>query len=377
MAKIVIDARESGTSTGRYVDNLIKYLHILAPKHSIILLARAERLKFLAELAPRFVVFETPFKEFTFEEQIGLFKQVNTCEADLVHFPMVQQPVFYRGAVVTTMQDLTTLRFKNPTKNPFVFWTKLQVYKWVNKRAARKSVALITPTEFVRQDVAKYTHVSPDKITVTHEAADTIPGPAEPIPDLAGKQFIMYLGRPTPHKNLDRLIRAFELLQRDRPELVLALAGKKDAMYELVEQKARTRNPELNNVYFTGFVSDAQLKWMYKNCRAYCFPSLSEGFGLPGLEAQQHGAPVVCSNATCLPEVYGDSVHYFDPLDIEDMAAKIGEVVDDPILREDLIERGSKNAASYSWRHMAEQTLAVYEAALADQHDRPKSARKK
>jgi len=363
MSKIVIDARESGTSTGRYVDKLIEYLHKLQPEHSIILLARAERLKYLSRIAPSFVVFETPFKEFTLEEQIGLFKQINTCEADLVHFPMVQQPVLYRGHVVTTMQDLTTLRFRNPTKNPVVFWAKQRVYAWVNKRVAHKSVAIITPTEFVRQDVAHYTHINPSKITVTHEAADTIQDEMEPLPDLVGKQFIMYVGRPTPHKNLDRLIQAFELLQRDRPELVLAMAGKKDAMYDLVAEKARQRG--VTNLLFTGFVSDGQLKWMYQNTRAYVFPSLSEGFGLPGLEAQQHGAPLACSTATCLPEVHGDSAHYFDPLDIEDMAAKIGEVVDDPILRADLIERGYKQAAGYSWQRMAEQTLAVYETALS------------
>jgi glycosyltransferase involved in cell wall biosynthesis len=367
MAKIVIDVRESGTSTGRYVDKLVEYLHILQPQHSIILLARAERLKYLAKIAPNFVVFETPFKEFTFEEQLGLLKQINTCEADLVHFPMVQQPVFYRGRVVTTMQDLTTLRFSNPTKNPVVFWAKQRVYAWVNKRVAHKSAAIITPTEFVKQDVASYTHISPEKITVTYEAADAITDDMEPVPELVGKKFIMYLGRPTPHKNLDRLIRAFELLQRDRPELVLALAGKKDAMYELVEQKARERNPKLKNLVFTGFVSDGQLRWMYKNCLVYCFPSLSEGFGLPGLEAMQHGAPVASSNATCLPEVNGDGAHYFDPLNIEDMAAKIGEVVDDPILRGDLVERGYKRASEFSWQRMAEETLGVYEKALAKQ----------
>jgi len=364
VAKIVIDARESGTSTGRYVDKLIEHLHKLRPKHHIILLAYAKRLKYLSEIAPSFTVLETPYKEFTFAEQTGLLKQVQACEADLVHFAMVQQPVLYRGRTVTTMHDLITVRFRNPTKNPLVFWAKQRVYAWVNKCVAHKSAAIITPTQFVKDDVANYAHINPDKITVTLESADVIADEMEPVAELVGKQFIMYVGRPTPHKNLDRLIQAFELLQRDRPELVLALAGKKDAMYDMVEKQARERNPGLKNLFFTGFVSDGQLKWMYKNCRAYCFPSLSEGFGLPGLEAQKHGAPVACSNASCLPEVYGESVHYFDPLNIEDMAAKIGEVVDDPILREDLIDRGYKNAGKYSWERMAKQTLAVYEKAL-------------
>jgi len=363
MAKIVIDVRESGTGSGRYVDKLVEYLHQLKPKHGIILLAKAERLKFLAEIAPNFVVFETPFKEFTLHEQIGLLKQVNTCEADLVHFPFVQQPIFYRGKVVTTMQDLTTIRFKNPTKNPVIFWVKQQVYKWVNKRAAHKSVAIITPSEFVKQDVASYTHANPDKITVTYESADIITDPAEPVQDLVGKKFLMYLGRPLPHKNLDRLIQAFELLQKDRPELYLALGGKKDVLYEQIAARAEARG--VKNLIFTGFITEGQLKWMYENCVAYTFPSLSEGFGVPALEALRHGAALVSTNATCSPEIYGNAAHYFDPLDIEDMAAKIGEVVDDPILREDLIDKGYKQAAKYSWRRMAEQTLAVYEAALA------------
>jgi glycosyltransferase involved in cell wall biosynthesis len=364
MAKIVIDARESGTSTGRYVDKLIEHLHKLHPKHKITVLAHAHRLQYLSEIAPKFTAIETPFKEFTFDEQTGLLKQIKACKADLVHFAIVQQPVFYHGRTVTTMHDLTTLRFRNPAKNPLVFWVKQRVYAWLNKRVAHKSAAIITPTEFVKNDVARYAHIKPEKITVTLEAADTLLGDSEPIPALVGKQFIMYVGRPTPHKNLGRLIQAFELLQRDRPELVLALAGKKDAMYELVEKRTRERNPDLKNVLFTGFVSDSQLKWMYKNCRAYCFPSLSEGFGLPGLEAQHHGAPVACSSASCLPEVYGESVQYFDPLDVEDMAAKIGEVVDDPVLREDLVEKGYKQAAKYSWERMARQTLAVYDQVL-------------
>jgi glycosyltransferase involved in cell wall biosynthesis len=363
VSKIVIDVRESGTGgAARYVDKLVENLHTLKPEHSIILLARAERLKALREMAPSFTVVETPFKEFSFNEQIGLLRQLNGLEADLVHFPMVQQPVFYRGRVVTTMQDLTTARFRNPSKNAVVFWLKQQVYKWVNVRVARKSTELITISKFVQQDVADYTGVSPEKLTVTYEAADTIPDAPESVPGLEGKTFLMYLGRPTPHKNLERLIQAFELLQKDRPELYLALAGKKDVLYERIEQSVIERG--IKNVVFTGKISEGQLKWMYENCAVYAFPSLSEGFGLPALEAMQHGAPLASTNATCSPEIYGVAAHYFNPLDVTDMAAKIGEVLDDPVLRNDLVQKGYKQAAKYSWRRMAEQTLAVYESAL-------------
>lgn len=367
MSKIVIDARESGTSTGRYVDKLIEYLHQLQPEHEVVLLAKAKRIEFLNGIAPSFQTIETTYKEFTFGEQLGFKKQIQSLHADLVHFPMVQQPVWYHGNVVTTMQDLTTVRFRNPAKNPAVYWAKQQVYKWVNKRAARKSSEIITISNFVKQDLVNFTHVSPDKITVTYEAADFIANTPEPYPPIEGKQYIMYIGRPTPHKNLGRLIEAFALLQQTRPDLYLVLAGKKDANYASHEATVRAKG--IRNVIFTDFISDGQLKWLYQHCSAYIFPSLSEGFGLPSLEAMAHGAPVVSSNATCLPEINGDAAQYFDPLSVQDIADKIGEVLDDPILREDLIDNGGAQVQKYSWRRMAEQTLAVYEKALDDSHE--------
>ncbi|HSX15580.1 MAG TPA: glycosyltransferase family 1 protein [Candidatus Saccharimonadales bacterium] len=362
MSKIVIDGRESGTSTGRYLDKLVEYLHQLKPKHEIIVLAKPHRFEYLRKVAPSFTLIETPFKEFTFDEQLGFKKQIESLQPDLVHFPMVQQPVLYRGRVVTTMQDLTTIRFRNPTKNSVVFWVKQQVYKWVNKRVAHKSDAIIAPTQFVKDDVVNYTHIKPSKITVTLECADLIKDKPEPVAGLENKRFIMYTGRPTPHKNLGRLIDAFAALHKSRPDLYLVLVGKKDGNYTIHEANVAAKG--IPNVIFTGFVSDGQLKWLYQHCAAYIFPSLSEGFGLPGLEAMTHGAPVASSNATCLPEVHGDAAQYFDPLDVVDMAVKIGEVIDNPELRKDLIAKGKKQAAKYSWERMAKQTLAVYESVL-------------
>ena len=363
MSKIVIDARESGTSTGRYIDKLIEHLHAHKVGDSIILLTSAERTEYFANIAPNFTVLQTPFKEFTFEEQIGFMRQLNGLDADLVHFGMVQQPVLYRGKVVTTMHDLTTVRFKNPSKNPIVYWAKQQVYKWVIKMAARKSTAILTPTRYVKDDVAAFTRVSPQKITTTYEAADFITDQPHAVAGLEGKRFIMYVGRPTPHKNLGRLIDAFALLRKTHPDLQLVLAGKSDANYERYAKKVHTDN--LSNVVFTGFISDAQLRWLYEHCSAYVFPSLSEGFGLPGLEAMVHGAPVVSSNATCLPEVYGEAAHYFDPLNTTDMADKIADVLDQPQLRTQLVSAGKGQVSKYSWDHMAEQTLRIYEAVLA------------
>lgn len=362
MAKIVIDAREYSTSTGRYINRLLHYLDQLDHEHDFTVLLKPHDMEKAVFTNPKFTKIACLYKEFTFAEQLGLLKQVNGLKPDLVHFGKDHQPVLYRGITVTTMHDLTTLRFTNPDKHLVVYKTKQAVYRWVVRRVARKSNAIITPTEFVKQDIMRFTGVQPGKITVTLEAADPITDKPEPVAEVQDKRFIMYIGRPTPHKNLERLIAAFQLLKGQHPDLHLVLAGKLDNNYQVIKQK--TESEQIANIIFTGFISDGQLRWLYEHCEAYVFPSLSEGFGLPGLEAMSHGAPVVSSNATCLPEVHGDAAHYFDPLDTQAMADAINEVLSDKQLRERLIAAGHDQVTKFSWQRMTEQTLAVYNQTL-------------
>ncbi len=368
MSHILIDARESGTSTGRYIDKLIEHLHALQSevpadqRHNITIATKPHRTAFINQLAPGFKTIESPYKEFTLQEQLGFNKQLKSLNPDLVHFGKDHQPVLYGGKKITTMHDLTTMRFINPDKNALVFKLKQQVYKWVVKKVAKSSDHIITPTEYVKNDIITYTGVAADKITVTYESADSITEQATAPANIGQKPFIMYIGRPTPHKNLWRLIEAFKQLQGTHSDLQLVLAGKLDANYQQIQQKTQTE--QIANIIFTDFITDGQLRWLYEHCAAYVFPSLSEGFGLPGIEAMVHGAPVISSDATCLPEVYGDAAHYFDPLSIQSMADAINEVLTDKQLRQRLIADGRIQASKYSWRRMAEQTLAEYNRAL-------------
>src|ERR1017187_7723964 len=143
MSKIVIDARESGTSSGRYVDKLIENLANLHTDHDFVLITKKPRVDYLKAIAPSLSVVVSEYKEFTFGEQTGFKKQIESLSPNLVHFGMVQQPVLYKGKVVTTIHDLTTARFINPDKNPLVFKTKQQVYKRVIKKTAKNSLAVI------------------------------------------------------------------------------------------------------------------------------------------------------------------------------------------------------------------------------------------
>lgn len=364
MKRIVIDAREFTTSTGRYVSKLVEYLEKIDHEHEYVVLLYPKDLEAWQPTNPNFTKMVCPYKEFTFAEQFGLLRQLNSLKPDLVHFGMVQQPLLYVGKVITTMHDLTTARFKNPSKNQLVFTLKQQVYKAVNWFVPHKDQHIIVPSDYVKEDVATFAHITTDKITVTYESADKIPDTPAPIKSVEGKHFIMYVGRPTPHKNLDRLVEAFKILQTSQPDLHLVLAGKKDVLYSRIEEK--TKSEQIANIYFTDLVSEGQLRWLYEHCAAYVFPSLSEGFGLPGLEAMAHGAPVVASSATCIPEVLGEAAMYFDPLNVQDMVRAIEEVIKDKNRRMRLIELGYTQAAKYSWQRMAEQTLVIYKQVLGE-----------
>ncbi|HEY5550178.1 MAG TPA: glycosyltransferase family 1 protein [Candidatus Saccharimonadales bacterium] len=369
MARVVIDARESGTGTGRYVDKLIENLHKLQAgrpagrqEFDFVVLSKPWRVEYLKKLAPDFKIIESDFKEFTFAEQTGFLKQLNSLNANLVHFTMTQQPVLYRGRSVTTIHDLTTIRFSNPAKNPVVFWAKQQVYKLVIKRVAHKSKHIIVPSKFVKNDVAQYAKIATSKISVTYEAADKITAAPAPINTLANQKYIMYVGRPLPHKNLKRLMEAYSIIRNTRDSVKLVLVGKHDKLYERYAQWAQKEH--IQGVVFTGFASEGRLRWLYEHATAYVFPSISEGFGLPGLEAMAHGAPVISSNSASLPEIYGDAAEYFNPESTRDMVRVIGNVLENPARRTQLKRLGGLQVRMYSWQKMAKQTLEIYRKAL-------------
>ena len=363
MKKIVIDARISGESTGRYVDKLIQYLAKINPDHEIVVLTRKHRVKFIKEIAPNFEVIESNYPDFSFGEQLGFARQLYSLKADLVHFPMVQQPLLYVKPKVTSMLDLTTVRFTNPTKNQLIFKTKQKVYWVVNWFAAKTSRQIITISNYVRDEVVLVFRVNKSKITTTYNAADYIPDKPEPIEKLKKTPFIMYVGRPQPHKNLHRLVDALGILIEKEPKLKLVFVGKQDGLSKELEKYAHEKGLG-KSVVFTGFASEGQLKWLYQNTKCYVFPSLSEGFGLPSLEAMVHGAPVASSNATCLPEINGKGALYFDPLNVNDIAKTVQKIIDNSTIREKLVKKGAAKAAEYSWERMAQQTFDVYEKAL-------------
>lgn len=361
MAHIVIDARIINSSTGTYVQKLLEYLQKIDHTNTYSVLVPIKDRDFWHPDAQNFTVRAINIDNYSFAEQTTFNTYLKKLTPDLVHFCMPQQPVFYNGKTVTTFHDLSLLRVYNSDKNWLVYHTKQLIGKYVFKRVAHQTDHIITPTEFVRQDVAKTLGVPLDRITRIYEAAERTTSSVEPFTH-PFTQYLLYVGQQSDYKNIPRLAEAHQKLLQTHPDLGLILVGKMNASAK-ANQELFTRRG-YKNILFTDFIPDSQRDWLYTHAAAYVFPSLTEGFGLPGLEAMAYGAPVISSDATCLPEVYGDAAAYFEPLDSAAIASTIDHVISDTDYRNNLIDRGNKKVKEYSWKRMARETHAIYQAVL-------------
>lgn len=177
---------------------------------------------------------------------------------------------------------------------------------------------------------------------------------------LAHDRFWLAVGTLEPRKNVRRLLRAYAAFLRRSPEsLPLVLAGGKGWLEDDLEEFIRSLGIR-DQVKLLGYVADEGLAWLYRNCFAFLYPSLFEGFGLPVLEALSLGAAVVTSNTTSLPEVAGDAARYVDPLKEDELVAAMSGLMNDDGYRLQLKGRAQSQARKFSWERCAAEVLDVY-----------------
>lgn len=366
MTKIVIDARIISSSTGRYIERLLTYLEKIDHINEYVVLVPEKDVDYWKPSNKNFKVEICNYKNFSVNEQLGFALQLYRLKADLVHFCMPQQPILYLKPSITTMHDLILLQVYNSDKNWLIFHLKQLVGRFVFLYLAHKSRYIITPSNYSKKEYLQRYRIKPNKVVTTYLAADNDTFTSQKI-KLPYKKFIMYVGQQSDYKNVRRLIQSHQKLLQTFPDLGLVFVGSLNTLASTNKKWVEKNN--YKNILFAGFVEDNQLAWMYQHTEAYIFPSLMEGFGLPGLEAMSQGAPVVSSRATCLPEIYGNGAHYFDPENVEDMAKKISDVLNNESLRTTLIKNGYTRVKKYSWAKTAKETLAVYSAALKSDKD--------
>jgi len=267
-------------------------------------------------------------------------------------------PLDDRVPVVLTIHDLTFLHEVPQTGQPPRIARKLADMQARVDRAA----AIVTDTRFVAEDVRRHLAVGDRPVHVVHLGQSPHPPAAAHRPAfLPDGPFLLTVGNCLPHKNFHVLLDLIERL----PDRRLVIAGKKATPYgEFLAREIAGRRLE-DRAVLPGEISDADRQWLYGNCEAFFFPSLTEGFGFPVLEAMQCGKPVFLARTTCLPEIAGHHGFYLDTFDTGSMLgvyeAGMAAFRDDP----GFAARVQAHAESYSWAETARGYLRVYETILA------------
>lgn len=368
MSRIGIDARFFGPENkglGRYTQKLVEELEIIADNESeyFVFLRRAnfdcyqpKRENFKKVLAD--------FPWYSFYEQLIFPFLLLKYRLDLVHFCHFNVPFLYPKNFIVTIHDLILIHyptFKNTTRMKAVYFFKLLAYRLVIFLAVKRANKIITVSQYTKNDLMTKLGAREQQIGVIYEGA-TLNG--RPIINNGAKvlkkygiskPFILYAGNAYPHKNLSRLCDAFQIVQKNQPELSLVLVGGEDYFYRQI--KAEVKERAIEKIIFPGFVSDDELKVLYRETALFVFPSLYEGFGLPPLEALFYGSKVISSNRTSMPEILGELADYFNPEDVTDLAKKIVSGFLLPIPNQKAIR---EKANLFNWRKMAEATLEVY-----------------
>lgn len=368
--KIGIDARLYGAKyggIGRYGQNLIKQLENIDNNNQYFIFLSKDNFNDYQPQNKNFHKVLADFKVYGLKEQLLFPLLLKKQRLDLVHFLHFNAPIFYAGKFIVTIHDLIISHYpasRATTLNPLIYKIKLFFYKVIIKLTALKAQKIIAVSKYTKNDIVKLLKIDPAKITITYEGVD-LPKVSllncEKLKTELGinKNFLLYVGSAYPHKNLEKLISAFKIVEENNSNLQLVLVGQKNYFYNRLEKEINKKQLQ-NHIILTDYLNDDELTCLYKSAKLYVFPSLIEGFGLPPLEAQSYGLPVVSSNSTCLPEILGESAVYFDPDNIQTMIKAIVNTLNNPVLMEDLRNKGLANLKKYSWSDCASKTLREY-----------------
>ncbi|MFA7301063.1 MAG: glycosyltransferase family 1 protein [Candidatus Shapirobacteria bacterium] len=359
---IVIDARLYGpkhTGLGRYTKNLLVALSKLPDfkKYKFTLLVYPElESEIKKDLQNNYHYYITSIRHYSISEQILLPVILKSLKPNLVHFTHIDKPILYFDKSVVTVHDLIKLFSKGKettTKFILFYWIRFFAYSLMVNIILKTSLVIV-PSNFWRDYIIKKYNFNPNKIVTTYEAVD----PNIKIKNfkLKIKNYILYTGNLYPHKNVNIIFKALQQL----PKLKLKIISASNVF----QQRARKIVQDLNitnQVEFLGYVHDDKFSEIYQNALALVHPAFLEGFSLTGLEAMAQNCPVIASSNSCLPEIYGDSVLYFNPNNHQELVSQITKLQNNSKLRQDLITKGNLQIKKYSWTKCATETLNFYE----------------
>jgi glycosyltransferase involved in cell wall biosynthesis len=356
-----------------YARELVGALAVLRPEVRFFVFAGREAAPVLGEIGwPENVsIRELPVrcrvKPLRIAAELGLLPEAaQRARIDLLHSLGTTTPLHGCGVRVVTIHDLIYDWYPGSFPAPARYGLKALVPAG-GRRAHRVQVS----SHATKQELHERLGLPLEKIDVVHLGLGlrkiAHPTPAAELRerfDLGGGSVVLSVAAALPHKNLDRLLRAFATLERGKAVLVLVgHAGREtERLKALAAELGIT-----GEVRFTGWVSDADVEGFYALASVFVYPSLHEGFGMPVLEAMRRGVPVACADATSLPEVAGDAGLLFDPLSVDAIGAAIRHLLEDPGRARDLAQRGPERAALFGWDRTAGAAWDSYARAASTQ----------
>lgn len=365
--KILIDGRLYGLENaglGRYLINLVEEIGNVDSENEYVILLRKKYFNSL-NLPQNWKKVSADFRHYSFLEQILMPGIINKENPDLVHFPHFNIPLFYKGDFIVTIHDMLMHEYPGlsaTTLPPWLYFFKQLIYRYVFKNAILNSKKIIVPSMAVQSDIVSRFKTDRKKIMVIYEGLD------EKIKNNKGVKietpYFVYTGNAYPHKNLKRLIEAVKKINAGRKKkITLAIASSRNVFTERLKNIIESMGVQ-KYVKLLGFVPDEELGYLYKNSAAFVFPSLSEGFGLPGLEALSSGTLLISSDIPVFREIYKDHSVYFDPTDASSIQKSMEDVLKlDNKERAKRIATAQEFAKTYSWNKMAKETVYVYKLA--------------
>ena len=371
--RIGIDARFFGIKQkglGRYTQKLIENLEKISSRdgNDYFVFLKKENFEEYEPTNPRFKKVLADYHWYTFAEQLLFPWKLYEYKLDMVHFPHFNVPILYCRKFVVTIHDLTLLHFptvRNSTLHPVFYRLKFLAYRLAIWSAIVRARRIIAISQFTKEDIMKeYGAGIGKKITVIYEACEDycmfgIEEDGEFLEKYGiMKPYLIYVGNAYPHKNLERMVLAFDKFQKSGNDFQLVLVGKEDYFYKRLHRFIAEK--KIGNIILLPDISDHYLDILLHLAQAFVFPSLYEGFGLPPLEAMAKGVPVISSDHPCMREVLGESVYFFDGRDVASIAGAMEKVINDEDLRRDLIRKGYDRVRRYSWKKMARETLKIY-----------------
>ena len=363
--RIGIDARKlHDFGIGTYIRNLLRHLARLDHHTEFVVLARPADCQALGALGENFRAVPETAANYSVSEQLRIPLALWRERVTLFHAPHYVLPPLVRCPSVVTIHDCIHLMFPQYLPSRLA----LTYARGSITLASRRATRVLTVSESSKRDILRFVDIPAEKIDVIYNAYDERFGVEPREEDVIRvreryqlhDEFVLYAGNVKPHKNLERLIQAFDLVRkRGLPNLKLVLIGDDISKYAALRRAVHSHQLH-KYVRFLGYLPEETLAVMYRLAAVFVFPSLYEGFGLPPLEAMASGTPVVTSNVSSLPEVAGDAAILVDPYNPQAIADGIERVLCDESLRRELRMKGLARARQFSWEDSVRRVREIY-----------------